>query len=122
MTDADNKNSSDKKLVPGRKIVVGDLPEILDKVPYLYVNHARLSSNKWDIRVAFGEIGPTGQLEPRSGVILPHITAKGLAAALARVVKAVEERVGEIVDPDQTKPQPRKGKAKTTKKGPNQPQ
>ena len=81
--------------------IAAHLPEILDKVQYEYANHARLASNKWDVRIAFGEIGPTGVLTPKTGVILPHIVAKGLAAALDRIVKKVEERIGEIVDPDQ---------------------
>jgi hypothetical protein len=116
MEDNSKKTNAEKRLVQSREIAV-ELPEILDKVPYLYVNHARLSSNKWDIRIAFGEIGATGHLEPRCGVILPHVTAKGLAAALDRVVKAVEQRIGEIVDPDQSKSKApnRKTKPKVTK-------
>jgi hypothetical protein len=61
----------------------------------------RLSSNKWDLRLAFGEIGPTGKLEPRTGVILPHLVAKGLMRALGRIIENIEGKIGEIKDPDE---------------------
>lgn len=76
-----------------------ELPELLGKVEYVYTNHARLSTSKWDIRIAFGDIDPTGHLEPKFGVILPHIVAKGLLKALTRMVEATEKRLGEIIDP-----------------------
>jgi hypothetical protein len=78
-----------------------ELADISDKVPYTYVNHVRLASNKWDVRLAFGDIGPTGKLEPRIGVILPHIVAKGLMRALGRIVENIESKHGEIRDLDE---------------------
>lgn len=78
-----------------------EIPEVLDLVEYAYANHARLSANKWDIRIAFGDIGPTGKLSPAIGVVLPHLTAKKLLEALGRMVEAAEAKLGHpIEDPD----------------------
>jgi hypothetical protein len=111
MEDSNKKSNS---LVHGEIHVDVSSKEILDKVQYIYSNHARLSSSKWDVRIAFGEIGPTGQVEGRCGVVLSHVAAKNLAAALDRVVKALEQRIGEIVDPD--KKPPKREKTQEAKK------
>lgn len=79
-----------------------ELPEILDKVEYVYSNHVRLSASKWDIRFAFGDIGPTGEVRPLSGVVLPHLVAKALLKALQRMVESTEKRMGGIHDPDES--------------------
>ena len=77
------------------------LPEILGTVEYTYSNHARLSQSPFDFRIAFGDITPTGDVKPRVGVIIPPITAKGLHAALERLVGQYEERYGAIRSPDE---------------------
>ena len=48
-----------------------------------------------------GDIGPTGKLVPKSGVVLSHIFAKALLKSLERIIKQREERMGEIVDPSE---------------------
>lgn len=75
------------------------IPEILGNVDYVYSNHARLSSNKTEIRFAFGDIDPTGKLIPGAGIILPHVVAKSFSKALLRVIEEAEKTMGEIIDP-----------------------
>ena len=103
MKKSSRRGDSTTEVVKEEKLRV-EIPEILDKVVYSYSNHARLSANKWDIRIAFGDLGPTGEVRPVNGIVLPHLTAKGLLAALARMVEVTEKRLGgPIEDPDDGK-------------------
>ena len=104
-----NKTNDDKTeakpdlATPESEGVAIEVPEILDKVEYLYANHSRLATSKWEVRLAFGEIGPTGETKPKVGVVMSHLHAKSLLNALSRILKALEDRIGEIKDPDETK-------------------
>ncbi|MDA1313742.1 MAG: hypothetical protein O2968_10440 [Acidobacteria bacterium] len=75
-----------------------ELPELLGLVDYQCSNYVRLSSNSADVRLAFGDIGPTGNLVPRSGFALSPIVAKALHKALGRQLEQVEEKSGPIPD------------------------
>jgi hypothetical protein len=60
------------------------------------VNTSAVQASNWDIRIAFGDRGPTKQVEPKVGIILSYQHAKALLKALQSVVKITEEKFGEI--------------------------
>jgi hypothetical protein len=96
---AKKKPISEEPLKPVTERLDITLPEILGSVEYTYSNHARLSSNQFDFRIAFGDIGPTGVVTPKVGVIIPPVATKGLYVALGQLIERYEARDGEIADP-----------------------
>lgn len=70
------------------------VPELLGEVTYEYSNLVRLASSETDVRLAFGDITPTGKLVPKFGVALSPAVAKSLLKALTRIIESLEERLG----------------------------
>ena len=86
-------NASDPTTPADPEINV-EIPELLGEVAYEYSNLVRLASSRTDVRLAFGDITPTGKLAPKFGVALPPSVAKSLLKALARIIDSIEERLG----------------------------
>ena len=78
-----------------------ELPELLGEVAYEYSNLVRLASSKTDLRLAFGDVTPTGKLNPKFGVVLSHNVAKALLTALTRTIETVEGQLGSEISPQQ---------------------
>ncbi len=75
-----------------------ELPELLGLVDFQCSNFVRLASNSADVRIAFGDLGPTGKMTPRTGFALSHAVAKSLQKALSRQIETLEEKYGPITD------------------------
>ena len=76
--------------------------QLLHEVSFVYVNTSAVQGSNWDIRIAFGDRGPTKQIEPKAGIILSHQHAKALLKSLEGIVKITEEKFGEIRLPQGT--------------------
>ena len=68
-----------KETEPEGRLVVNKL---LQTVSFVYVNTSGVQGSNWDIRIAFGDRGPTKQVEPKVGIIMSHQHAKALLKAL----------------------------------------
>jgi len=81
---------------PVRQNISVEVPELLGLVDFQYCNFVRLASNNTDVRIAFGDIGPTGKLTPRDGFALSPIVAKSLHKALGGQLSKIESEHGPI--------------------------
>lgn len=63
---------------------------------YVYVNTTFSSSSNWDVRLAFCERVPSGEILPRVSIVMPHSQAKALCKVLSNQIRQLEEAFGEI--------------------------
>ena len=68
------------------------IDDIRGAVAYTYVNHARISGSEKDIYIAFGEIIPTVELQPRIGVNMSVEYAKRFLESFTEVLSSIEKR------------------------------
>jgi hypothetical protein len=70
---------------------------VLDSIrDYTYVNTTFISSSNWDVRMAFCERVPSGEIVPRVSIVMPHSQAKAFSKVLSRQIERLEESIGEI--------------------------
>jgi hypothetical protein len=68
---------------------------LLNRVQYLYVNHAEVAVSPWDVRIALGEELPSGAVEARCGVTVSWECARLLLDSLTEVLSPTEEQSAE---------------------------
>jgi len=66
------------------------------QVDHLYVNHAEVSANFSEVRIAFADRRGQESIAARGGVVMSHLTAKRLSEILAKSVEALESKFGPI--------------------------
>ena len=66
------------------------------QVDHLYVNHAEVSANYSEVRIAFADLRGQESIAARGGVVMSHLTAKRLSEILAKSVEALESKFGPI--------------------------
>ena len=79
-----------------RESTTGDLNQQVD---HFYVNHAEVSVNQLETRIAFADVRGKESIAVRGAVIMNHTTAKKLSEILAKALEAVESKYGPITFP-----------------------
>ena len=69
------------------------------QVDHLYVNHAEVSANFLEMRIAFADIRGPDSTAVRGAVVMNHLTAKKLSEILAKAIEALESKYGPITFP-----------------------
>lgn len=85
------KKPQAKKSTGTTEIDTSKLPDLLGLVDYSYSNIVRVSHSAADVRIAFGDIGPMGELKPKFGVVLTRKVALSMAEALQRLVESMKK-------------------------------
>ena len=73
--------------------------ELNQQVDHLYVNHAEVTVNPLEARIAFADLRGAESIAIRGAVVMNHMTAKGLSELLAKAVESLESKYGPITFP-----------------------
>jgi hypothetical protein len=73
-----------------------EIQNLVHSSKYVYVNSSAVTASNWDVRIAFGEVLPSGATEVRVAVCMSHQHFKALVGVLSANLKKFEEQFGEI--------------------------
>ena len=68
--------------------------KLLSEVQYQYSNRLAMNINEHDIRLAFGDQLPNGDVVPRCGVIISHLHARSVLELLQNNIRRLDEAAG----------------------------
>lgn len=80
--------------------------KLLSEVQYEYSNRLAMNINEHDVRLAFGDQLPNGEVVPRCGVIISHLHARSVLELLQKNIKRLDEAMAKqkaVEAPTETK-------------------
>jgi hypothetical protein len=83
-------------------VVTAQIPDILQFVEdYTYVNHMRVVTTQYEVRIAVADVKPIGSVSKPIGLVMSHLHAKEFVSVLKRVIEKID--TSEIADGSEAK-------------------
>jgi hypothetical protein len=85
-----NKAAENEEQEITSQVITAKVPDILQVVEdYTYINHMRVVSTQWEVRIAVADIKPVGSVSKPIGLVMSHRHAKEFASVLKRVMDKI---------------------------------